>query len=73
MQFKQDQSELSARDYGTKRVYEVSPETPLAEVASAMGKNRYGCAIVTKGDQVVGIFTTVDACKVLANVMKADN
>jgi acetoin utilization protein AcuB len=44
-------------------IYAVAPTTPLAEVATAMAEHRYGCAIVTEGQHVVGIFTTVDALR----------
>ena len=49
-------------------VYTVSPETPLLEVAAAMAEHKYGCAIVTQGTHVVGIFTTVDALRTLTRM-----
>jgi acetoin utilization protein AcuB len=46
-------------------VYTVQPETPLLDVAAAMADHKYGCAVVTEGHHVVGIFTTVDALRAL--------
>jgi acetoin utilization protein AcuB len=43
--------------------YTCSPGTPLAEVAQEMEKHRYGCAIVSEGDELVGVFTTTDALR----------
>src|ERR1700753_3602523 len=47
--------------------YLVSPEAPLDEVVSEMAAKKYGSAVVTQHDKVVGIFTTVDACRAFAD------
>jgi acetoin utilization protein AcuB len=49
--------------------YVVSPEAPLDEVVSAMAAHKYGSAVVTQHDKVVGIFTTVDACAAFADLL----
>jgi acetoin utilization protein AcuB len=49
--------------------YVVSPDTPLDEVVSAMAASKYGSAVVTQHDKVVGIFTTVDACTAFADLL----
>jgi acetoin utilization protein AcuB len=51
-----------------QETYVVAPDTPLAEVAAEMAKHKYGSAVVMDGNQVVGIFTTVDACRALADL-----
>ncbi len=56
-------------DAMTRAVYTVSPETPLNEVASTMAKEKYGCAVVVDDGSVVGILTTVDVCRVLAELL----
>lgn len=48
--------------------YTVGPDTPVNEVAAKMAANRYGSAIVVHQRKVVGVFTAVDACRVLAEV-----
>ena len=47
--------------------FAVDPQTPLAEVARQMAAEHYGSAVVMKANELVGIFTTVDACRVLAD------
>jgi acetoin utilization protein AcuB len=42
------------------------PDAPLREVAREMFECRLGCAVVVERDRVVGIFTAMDALKVLA-------
>jgi acetoin utilization protein AcuB len=53
----------------TVRTYCVSPETSLEEVAGQMAEHKYGCALVLEGDAVVGMFTTVDALRVLVHLL----
>jgi acetoin utilization protein AcuB len=50
-------------------LYTVAPETPLDEVVSTMAEKKYGSAIVVQNSQVVGVFTTVDACRALAELL----
>jgi acetoin utilization protein AcuB len=42
------------------------PETPLADVARIMTDHKLGCAVVTERNRVVGIFTAMDALRLLA-------
>ena len=49
-------------------VYSVAPDTPLLDVAAEMADHKYGCAIVTQGTHVVGIFTVVDALRALVAI-----
>jgi acetoin utilization protein AcuB len=51
--------------------YVVEPDTSLSEVATVMAEQRYGSAIVCEQGRVVGIFTTVDACRALASFIDA--
>ncbi len=51
-------------------LYVVSPETPLDEVATTMAENKYGSALVVQNQKVVGVFTTVDACRALAELLE---
>ena len=50
-------------------VYAVAPETPLDEVVAEMGARKYGSAVVMQNGKVVGIFTTVDVCRVFADLL----
>jgi acetoin utilization protein AcuB len=50
-------------------VYAVPPETPLDDVVGEMAEHKYGSAVIMQNDKVVGIFTTVDACRALAELL----
>jgi acetoin utilization protein AcuB len=50
--------------------YRVSPDSPLEEVAHEMADRKFGAAVVMEGEQIVGIFTTVDALRALAAVLR---
>jgi acetoin utilization protein AcuB len=50
-------------------VYTVSPDAPLDEVVDAMAEHKYGCAVVVQKHHVVGLFTTVDVCSALSELL----
>jgi acetoin utilization protein AcuB len=49
--------------------YVVSPDAPLDEVVAMMASNKLGSAVIVQHDHVVGIFTTVDACRAFAELL----
>ncbi len=61
----------TAEDFCTQEVYVTHPDSTLKVVAEEMAEKRYGCAVVTEhgSEKVIGIFTTTDACKALAEVL----
>ena len=61
-----DPETMSVDEAMTDDPYAVRPDTELAEVARTMAEKRIGAAVVMEDGQVLGIFTTVDACRVLA-------
>jgi acetoin utilization protein AcuB len=60
---------VTVSDAMAQTVYSVAPETPLDEVAREMAKHKYGSAVVMQNQKVVGVFTTVDACNALADLL----
>ncbi len=61
------------RDVMVRKVYIARSTTALSEVASEMADNKYGSAvIVDKNNHVIGIFTTTDALRVLADMDEKD-
>ncbi|MEM9194665.1 MAG: CBS domain-containing protein [Myxococcota bacterium] len=50
--------------------YTVGPDAPLGDVISVMATKSYGSVLVTEGQKVVGIFTTTDAVRLLADLLK---
>lgn len=64
-----DPSKVRVEDAMTAEPYCVEPDTPLDEVVATMANNKYGCAVVHQNQHVVGIFTTVDACRAFADLL----
>lgn len=50
--------------------YIVDPNTTLDEVSKMMAQHHYGSAVVIEKNVLVGIFTTVDACRALAEILE---
>lgn len=64
-----DPETVKVEDAMATTVYSVSPDAPLDEVVSAMAAKKYGSAVVMQNGKVVGIFTTVDVCRTLAELL----
>lgn len=62
--------ELPVADVCSERPYTVHPETPLREVVAVMARKHFGSAIVMENAKLVGIFTTVDACRALSELIE---
>lgn len=62
--------ELAVRDVFQPECYVVDAGTTLEEVAKTMAERHVGSALVTRGDRLVGIFTTTDACRALARLLR---
>lgn len=60
---------LTVRDAMTPDPYVVDPSASIVDVALEMSRQRFGSAIVVDKGHVVGVFTTVDALRVLALVL----
>lgn len=60
--------ETLVKDIMTPMIFSVSPETPLSEMAEIMYNGRIHRLIVTEEDNVLGIVTTLDILKAIANL-----
>lgn len=60
---------VKVEDAMTPDPYVVAPETLLDEVVATMAEKKYGSAVVVDQNKVVGIFTTVDACRAFAELL----
>ena len=65
-----DPEKVIVEEAMTTDVYVVSPEAPLDEVADEMAERKYGCAVIVQNEHVVGVFTTVDACMALSELLR---
>jgi len=66
-----DPDQVPVEDAMTNDPYTVSPDSPLDEVVATMAEHKYGCAVVMQNNKLVGIFTTVDACRAFAELLHA--
>lgn len=64
-----DTTTMTVAEAMIEEPYTVTPDTPLDEVTDTMAERKYGCAIVAHNGRVVGIFTTVDACRALSELL----
>ena len=65
-----DPDEEKVEEAMTAEPYTVAPDAPLEEVASRMAEQKYGSAVVLSAGAVVGLFTTIDALRALASVLR---
>jgi acetoin utilization protein AcuB len=61
-----DPEQVPVEDAMSTDLYLVGPEAPLPEVARAMLERRVGSAVISHGKQILGVFTTSDALRILA-------
>ncbi len=57
----------------TAEPYIIELTTPVYQVARRMADDHLGCALVTQRERLVGIFTAVDACRTLADLLLSDD
>ena len=65
-----DAREVKVQEAMMNNPYTVSPDAPLDEVVETMASEKYGSAIVLQHQKVVGILTTVDVCRALAELLR---
>lgn len=65
-----DPKRVTVEDAMNTEVYTVGPDAELAEVAHEMAEKKYGSAVILQNRKVVGIFTTVDACRALGDLLE---
>ncbi len=64
--------QLRVEEAMTAVPYCVAPGTPVAEVARHMALRKLGSAIVVEQGKILGVFTTTDALRALAEVLEGD-
>ncbi len=67
-----DSQLTKVRSAMASEVYQVTAETPLAEVVRRMADHALGSAIVVQAQRPIGIFTHTDALSVLARLLGAE-
>ena len=61
--------QMVVEDVYEPEVYVTHPGSDLKTVALEMASRKIGSAVVLEGDDLVGIFTTTDACRALGEVL----
>jgi acetoin utilization protein AcuB len=52
-------------------VHQVAPTAKLDEVVAHMAEHKLGSTLIVDGGKCVGIFTTVDVCRALAELLRS--
>ena len=60
--------EIEVEDACTYDPYIVDSKTPLKDVTSVMAQKKYGCVLIKDDGKLAGIFTWIDALKVLSEL-----
>jgi acetoin utilization protein AcuB len=61
--------EVLVEEAMTSVVFVVEPKAALGEVVLEMAEHKYGSAVVVDHGKVVGVFTAIDAMRVLGDVL----
>jgi CBS domain-containing protein len=59
-------------DVMTDRPFVVTGDSPLDEVVAIMGEKKYGSVVVAGKHGVEGVFTAVDACRALSEILQRE-
>jgi acetoin utilization protein AcuB len=62
-----DPARIRVLEAMTPDPYVVSPSSTLVSVAAEMARRRLGTALVADGETLLGIFTTIDALRILSH------
>ena len=62
-----DPRKVEVEEAMTPEPFVASPSAPVGEICRLMAKHKYGAVIVAEQGKVIGIFTVVDALRVLAD------
>ena len=65
-----DRDRVKVEEAMTPEPYIVSADAKLSRVCADMARHKYGCAIVVERGHVAGVFTTVDALRVLSRLLE---
>lgn len=61
---------LKVYDCYTPNPYKVRPDTYIDTVLDEMAEHKYGCVLIDDNDNLVGIFTWIDALKATKDILE---
>jgi acetoin utilization protein AcuB len=53
-----------------ENVFTVAPDAPIGEIVETLIARKLGSAVVSEGERVVGVFTTIDALQALHELLE---
>jgi acetoin utilization protein AcuB len=62
---------ITVEEAMTADVFQTRADATLESVTSAMVKKKLGCAVITDGNKVTGIYSTIDAMRALLDALKS--
>lgn len=63
---------ILVKDSYTPEPYSFETETLVSEVVTVMAHQNIECAVILENNQPIGIFTFVDACHLLSEILSGD-
>ena len=67
-----DPNAVQVSEAMSTEVYTVGPQTSVRVIVSEMATQKYGSAVVMEDGNVIGVFTTIDALRVLYGLLEVD-
>lgn len=65
---------LKVEDVMRTEIYATQPETPVREIVETMIEEKLGSAVVVNDKkEIIGIFTTIDALRILMDFLEEDS
>jgi len=64
----EDESVVTVSEAMSQGVFSAPASASMFEVAREMALHKFGCAVIVEGGHVVGMFTTTDALRALAEM-----
>lgn len=64
-----DSATLEVEEAMTEEPFSVQADASLHEVATSMAGHKWGAALVLRGQDLVGVFTTTDALQALSDLL----
>lgn len=65
-------AQVKVEEVMSRRVFPVTPETPVHEALKIILENRVGCTPVVRGSALVGILTTRDLLRALSGILQEE-
>jgi acetoin utilization protein AcuB len=65
-----DPAAVRVEEAMVENVFTVEPDAPIGEVVETMIERKLGSAVVSEGERVVGVFTTIDALQAFHELLE---